>query len=156
MKVSHLLAGLTGLALAAACSTTPEPVDAPKLSSTAEKFTAALAGGAGITTTGNGSGEFTFTPETKTLAYTVSTSGLTGPATSAHIHGPADPGATAGVVVPFTLAAGTSPATPITGSAMLTDTQIADLRAGKYYVNVHTAKYPAGEIRGQITPVKKE
>ncbi len=37
-----------------------------------------------------------------------------------------------------------------TGSATLTDAQAADLTAGKYYVNVHTAAHPGGEIRGQV------
>ena len=37
------------------------------------------------------------------------------------------------------------------GSAILTDEQAADLTAGKYYINVHTAANPGGEIRGQVT-----
>jgi hypothetical protein len=36
------------------------------------------------------------------------------------------------------------------GSATLTDAQAADLTAGKYYINVHTAAHPDGEIRGQV------
>ena len=64
----------------------------------------------------------------------------------AHFHGPADKGVNAGVVVPF--------APPITspyhGTATLTDAQIQDLEAGKWYVNVHTAANPGGEIRGQV------
>ena len=36
------------------------------------------------------------------------------------------------------------------GSATLTDGQMADLMAGKWYANVHTAANPAGEIRGQM------
>ncbi len=39
---------------------------------------------------------------------------------------------------------------PITGSATLTDAQLADLEAGRLYVNIHTAANPGGEIRGQI------
>jgi hypothetical protein len=67
---------------------------------------------------------------------------------AAHIHGPAEPGANAPPVVPFANAA-----SPITGTATLTDVQAADLAAGKWYVNVHTAANRGGEIRGQI--VKK-
>jgi len=37
------------------------------------------------------------------------------------------------------------------GAATLTDTQAEDLMAGKWYVNIHTATYKAGEIRGQLT-----
>ena len=39
---------------------------------------------------------------------------------------------------------------PVEGSATLTDAQAADLVAGKYYVNIHTAANPGGEIRGQV------
>jgi hypothetical protein len=46
----------------------------------------------------------------------------------------------------------TNPANPIKGKAVLTDAQIADLKAGKWYFNVHTAAHPGGEIRGQVAP----
>jgi hypothetical protein len=36
------------------------------------------------------------------------------------------------------------------GEATLTDQQIADLTAGKWYFNIHTAAHPGGEIRGQL------
>ena len=85
---------------------------------------------------------------THALTYNVTYEGLTGPAAAAHIHGPAEPGANAPPVVPFANAA-----SPITGTATLTDAQAADLAAGKWYVNVHTAANRGGEIRGQI--VKK-
>jgi hypothetical protein len=40
------------------------------------------------------------------------------------------------------------------GSATLTDAQAADLMAGKWYVNVHTAENKGGEIRGQVLKAK--
>ena len=52
-------------------------------------------------------------------------------------------------VVPATV----SPS-PIKGSATLTDAQIADLNAGKWYFNVHTAANPGGEIPGTMTKGK--
>ena len=79
------------------------------------------------------------------LNWRMSYSGLTGPATMAHIHGPAIPGTNAGVVVPFPTAA-----SPNEGQATLSPAQVADLMAGKWYVNVHTQRYPGGEIRGQL------
>ena len=132
-------ASAASLALGA-CMTAPV---APKMPT----YAATLAPGAGITSTGKGTGTFTYDPATHTLTYNVSYEGLTGPAVAAHIHGPADPGANGPPVVPFANAA-----SPITGTATLTDAQAAELAAGKYYVNVHTAANKGGEIRGQITP----
>ena len=83
----------------------------------------------------------------KKLSWKITYSGLSGPATAAHFHGPAEAGANAGVAVAIPNA-GTS---PVEGSATLTDAQAADLMAGKYYINVHTAANPGGEIRGQVT-----
>ena len=72
-------------------------------------------------------------------------SGLSGPAAGAHFHGPGEAGKNAGIVLPFP-----SPTSPIKGSQVLTEAQAADLLAGKWYVNVHTAANPGGEIRGQM------
>ena len=99
------------------------------------------------TSDGKGTFDGTLDTSTKVLTYTVTYSDLTGPATMAHIHGPAAPGANAGVLVPFS-SPGTS---PIKGTATLTDAQEQDLMDGKTYANVHTAANPGGEIRGQIT-----
>jgi len=41
---------------------------------------------------------------------------------------------------------------PVSGSSPMTDADLFDLIAGRYYVNVHTSHLPAGEIRGQVTP----
>ncbi|MEQ1609108.1 MAG: CHRD domain-containing protein [Hyphomonadaceae bacterium] len=141
MKTSWIISIAAAGALAGACSTMES---APALPT----YTATLAPGAGITSTGKGMGTFTYDAATHALTYNVTYEGLTGPAAAAHIHGPADPGANAPPVVPFP-----SAASPITGTATLTDAQAADLAAGKYYVNVHTAANKGGEIRGQI--VKK-
>ncbi|HXA23767.1 MAG TPA: CHRD domain-containing protein [Acetobacteraceae bacterium] len=98
--------------------------------------------------TGSGDALATLDTSSKQLTYTITFFGLSGPATAAHFHGPAAPGANAGVVVPI----GTNPTSPVTGSATLTDAQIADLRAGRWYANVHTAENKGGEIRGQMMP----
>jgi hypothetical protein len=99
-----------------------------------------------VTGAGKGTAAVSLDTATKMLTWTVTYSGLSGPATAAHIHGPAAPGANAGVLVPFT----GDLASPIKGSATLTDAQISDLEAGKWYVNVHTAANKSGEIRGQL------
>ena len=99
-----------------------------------------------VTTGGNGTVDSTFDKSTNALTWTVTYSGLSGPVTAGHIHGPAAPGANAGVVIPFT----GDLSSPIKGKATLTAAQAADLAAGRYYVNLHTAKNPNGEIRGQL------
>ena len=102
-------------------------------------------------TTSTGTGAATVTLDTATMKVTwdVTYSGLSGPAMAAHIHGPADPGQNAPVVVPFKVKA-----SPIKGSKILTAAQVADLEAGKYYVNIHTAANKGGEIRGQLKPAQ--
>ena len=99
-------------------------------------------------TNSNGTGNLqaTYDTATKQLTYTVTYSGLTGNATAAHFHGPADPDKTAGVVVPVQ----GSVASPIKGTATLTDAQATDLLAGKWYFNIHTEANRPGEIRGQV------
>ena len=109
-------------------------------------FKADLAPAPGVSSSGKGAATASLDTNTKTLTWTVDYSGLSGPATAAHIHGPADPGANAGIVVPFT----GNVASPIKGSATLTDAQIAQLGAGKWYVNIHTEANKPGEIRGQL------
>ena len=97
--------------------------------------------------TGTGTADIDYDAASKKLSWKVTYSGLSGPATAAHFHGPAEAGKNAGVAVPIANP-GTS---PVEGSATLTDAQAADLVAGKYYVNIHTAANPGGEIRGQVT-----
>jgi len=99
-----------------------------------------------VTSSGKGAATATLDTATKTLTWDVNYSGLSGPATAAHIHGPADPGANAPIVVPFT----GNLTSPFKGSATLTDAQIQQLEAGKWYVNIHTEANKPGEIRGQL------
>jgi len=82
---------------------------------------------------------------------------LTGAATAAHVHGPAPTNVPAPVVIDLSglHVPATNPASggSIVGSVVLTTNQAADLLAGLNYINVHSAQYPAGEIRGQLIPV---
>lgn len=104
-----------------------------------------------VVATGNGTLEASYNKLTKVLSYKLTYAGLSGAPTAAHFHGPARPGANAGVVVPIANA-GQNPAK---GEATLTEQQESDLRAGLWYVNVHTAVNPGGEIRGQVLAVAK-
>jgi hypothetical protein len=112
-------------------------------------YKADLTGGAEVPptdSTATGTAAVTYDPATKMLTWTVTYEGLSGDATAGHFHGPADPTAVADPVVPFT----DPPASPIEGQAILTDAQAAELDAGMWYVNIHTAMFPDGEIRGQV------
>lgn len=116
----------------------------------AEKLKATLDGKTEVpatTSSGTGTADIDYDPASKKLSWKVTYSGLTGPATAGHFHGPAEAGKNAGVAVAIPNIA----ASPVEGSATLTDAQAADLEAGKYYVNIHTAANPGGEIRGQVT-----
>lgn len=93
----------------------------------------------------SGEAAATFDTQTKTLTWTITFKDLTGPAVAAHFHGPGEPGKNAGIVLPFK-----SAQSPIEGTATLTDAQVADLIAGKWYANIHTAANPGGELRGQM------
>lgn len=100
-----------------------------------------------VTTSGTGTIDTTFDKSTNVMTWTVTYAGLSGPVTAGHFHGPAAPGANAGVVVPFT----GDLSSPIRGKATLTAAQVADMSAGRWYVNLHTAKNPGGEIRAQLS-----
>ena len=94
-----------------------------------------------------GKAEVTYDDSTKILRWSISYWGLTGSATAAHFHGPAGEGENAGVMITI------SPLpSPMKGAAILTEDQSKALLSGNLYINVHTAKYPDGEIRGQLTP----
>ncbi len=99
------------------------------------------------TATGTATG--TLDATTNIFSYTSTWTGLTSPATVGHFHSPALAGANASPLIHFVLinngTAGTA-----SGSVTLTDAQEADLLAGKFYANVHTATYGGGEIRGQV------
>jgi hypothetical protein len=99
-------------------------------------------------TTSQGKGDLTATYDTasKKLTWKGTVSGLSGPATAAHFHGPAEPGKNAGVLVPVTgITTGA-----FEGSATLTDDQAKALTEGKTYFNIHTAANAGGEVRGQV------
>jgi hypothetical protein len=92
-----------------------------------------------------GKAEAKLDTETSVLTWVVTYKDLTGPAVGAHFHGPSEPGKNAGIVLPFR-----TTQSPIEGTATITETQMADLLAGKWYANVHTAANPGGELRGQM------
>lgn len=104
--------------------------------------------GAGTGSLGTGTAIMTLDDQTLQFAWEVSYSGLSGPATAAHFHGPALPDQNAGVQVGIGVVSN-----PAIGSTMLSAAQASDLLAGLWYVNVHTTAFSGGEIRGQVQVV---
>jgi hypothetical protein len=141
------VAGIALLAVGAlsGCETAPQKMVEMK---------AAMTGPAEVPPTnsqGQGFAFINFDDTTKAISWKIYFSGLSAPATAAHFHGPSEPDANAGVVIPL-VPQGTQPSSPITGSATLTPAQANQLMAGKWYVNVHSQASPGGEIRGQVLP----
>ena len=102
-----------------------------------------------VETEGTGSATMDFDPSTNELSWSIEFSGLSGPATAAHFHGPAAEGATAGVLVDIGAVSGLD--SPMDGSAVLTSEQATYLLDGQVYINVHTEMNPVSEIRGQVS-----
>jgi hypothetical protein len=119
-------------------------------------FSVPLSGGEQVPpvkTSGSGTAELTYDPSTRVVTWSIAYSDLSSPATMAHFHGPAAPGANAGVTL-WLSKQGVPPSSPIRGEATLSPAQAEQFVAGQWYVNVHTKDHPAGEIRGQVRPPK--
>ena len=135
MRKLVLLLGVAVLALAGVAYAASGPV----------MIGTTLTAAADHATASHGKGTFTGDITGRKLKLTLKFSGLTGPATAAHIHMGAK-GVSGPVVVPLC-----GPCkSPLSKTVSISASVIAAIKKGKAYVNVHTAKYPAGEIRGQL------
>ncbi|GAB3554211.1 hypothetical protein GCM10027343_41930 [Noviherbaspirillum agri] len=126
-------------------STTPASVQ-----QLANAFAATLSGAQEVpvrVTSALGSGVIVVNPTTLEMVATLTTTGITG--TAANIHQAAT-GANGPIVIPLTETSTGSGTW--TARATLTEAQFTTLRASGLYFNVQSARFPDGEIRGQITP----
>jgi hypothetical protein len=105
-----------------------------------------------VTTSATGTISGTFDPNTNILTYTINWTGLSGPPTGAHFHGPADRNTAAPVLIPIALPSGAGVSGTVTGTATLNDQQKSQLIGELIYYNIHTDVNPGGEIRGQVVP----
>ncbi len=133
-------------------TTTPSSgsIEKPVSASTTVAMSAQLSGASEVPptkSTGTGTVDATFDKQSSVFTWTINYSGLSGPATAGHFHGPA----TSGVNAPPALPLNGGLESPIKGKATLTAAQASDLTAGNWYMNLHTAANPDGEIRGQVT-----
>ena len=92
-----------------------------------------------------GSGRFTGTLTGRSLKWKLTFKGLTGPASAAHIH-LGKRGVAGAVAVPLCGPCRSG----VHGKTRVTASVAKALKARGAYVNVHTAKNPDGEVRGQI------
>ena len=116
-------------------------------------FAAELTGAAGVPptdSTATGTVEVTLDTEAKTVSWTYEHDDLSGEMTASHIHGPAAATEAAGPVIDTSADSMADTADMMEGTSPITDEQIAELTAGMYYFNIHTEKFPDGEIRGQL------
>jgi hypothetical protein len=104
------------------------------------------------TSTGKGTADVAYNKASHVLTYTINYSGLTGPATMAHIHGTAPKGVNAGVKRDLSGFLQKAEAGSFTDSVIVDGSSIKEdsLLSGFYYFNIHTAANPGGEIRAQI------
>jgi aldose sugar dehydrogenase len=110
-------------------------------------FTATLTGAQETppnNSTATGTATLLLSPDEKTARVSLTFATLSSVETDAHIHGPAASGVSAPPVFPLPL--GRISDFQIT----LTPSQVQELKNGLFYVNVHSANFPAGEIRGQF------
>jgi hypothetical protein len=119
-------------------------------------FTVALTGAQqspAVQTTGTGTASLTYDATSRVVTWSVSYSGLSGPVTMGHFHGPAAMGANAPPTIWLTKQ-GTNADNPIKGQATLTPEQAQQFTSGMWYINLHTQAHPGGEVRGQVMPPK--
>jgi hypothetical protein len=100
-------------------------------------------------TSATGLATVTYDTATGQLSWNVAYSGLSSAINGAHFHGPTPAGFDANVTL--TMSHGPS---PIVGSATINATQAAQLLSGQWYMNLHSANFADGEIRGQVLVVR--
>jgi len=95
--------------------------------------------------------EGTFDTDTNTLEWTVTYSGLATAPIGAHFHGPVSYlGLTPEENAPIQVGTPGSLGSPFHGVAKIDETQAKDLKDGRWYFNLHSKQFPAGEIRGPV------
>jgi hypothetical protein len=127
---------------------------APAADASTLAFKADLSGGGEAPpndSTGKGHVAATLDTETRTLNWTVTYSGVTGAPIGAHFHGPVSyHGLTSEENAPIQVGTPGSLASPFKGTSVIDEIQLKDLKDGRWYFNLHTPKFPAGEIRGPV------
>ena len=96
---------------------------------------------------GIGRVDFILERDTLKFSWTLSYRDLTSAPTGVHVHGPQTPGGEAAILFDM---APDGIASPTAGFKVLNEGELAYLVSDRMYVNLHTTRYPAGELRGSI------
>jgi len=96
---------------------------------------------------GIGRVEFLLDRTSLTFSWTLSYDDLTTTPIGVHVHGPQTPGGEAAILFDMAPDGVTS---SVYGSRVLNEGELAYLLSDRMYVNLHTEKYPTGELRGSI------
>jgi hypothetical protein len=161
--LSTTVLGVFGLCLTAASAAPPnQPINLRTSLNSFEEVPSKL-------TTGTGTFKATISADRTTITYTLTFSGLSSDALMSHIHF-GQPGVAGGIFI-FLCGGGGKPACPagggtVTGTVVASDVlapspdqgitagsmddAIKVILSGNAYVNVHTTRFPSGEIRGQV------
>ncbi|MEP6603270.1 MAG: DUF1800 family protein [Spartobacteria bacterium] len=117
-------------------------------------YVASLVPGAGYVSNGSGTATLRLSADETFAIYSATYSNLSAPETGAHIHGPADPGQSGGIIFDIDTATPQADGTYLWIFQPVGANSIADIvtaiKTGRTYVNIHTSSYPSGEIRGQF------
>lgn len=107
-----------------------------------------------VTSTGTASAKLVFDPVLKTINYnmTWTLGSAAATTTNMHFHGAEDgsPTKSSGVVIGITGFTTANTGTISGTTRALTDVEVAQLLAGKWYLNIHSSTVPGGELRGNI------
>ncbi len=101
---------------------------------------------------GYGLMEARYMPTMQTLEWRIYFGRLSGPVTYAFLQGPDGVGNERADIVPINPS---FDGNVQRGSATLTEAQAADLQAGRWSVELRTAQFPNGEIRGALVPTRR-
>ncbi len=154
LLLNRIYAAITIVAMTCAvtaCKKDKDPVDLTK------KATITLSGAQEVpanASTGTGTGQISFNPTTKIINYSFSwqLGSTTATTTNMHFHGAEDGSdiKSSVVVIGITGFPTTSTGTMTGQTVALTDAQVNQLLAGKWYLNIHSSTVPGGELRGNI------
>ena len=120
--------------------------DAPRVTDTRYNYDVTLSGANEVPANASAAtGRFVgnYVKSSRALSFTLTYSGFT--ATDWHIHK-----GTPGLSGPIEIGLGAIVPSPLSLSITLTPAQETDLLAGNFYVNIHSAAFPGGEIRAQL------